>query len=230
LSAVSAFLGGTLMAFTEPQVRGKLVVGFIANAVLFAALLAGLWFGLGLIEIDGGSWLGDLLSVVLRVLVVGIALLWAPVIFMVLADLVMPAVETPVFEAARAAAGAAPLTGEISTAASVGLEIKRLGRFAGASLAALLLNLLPGIGTVLYLAVQFGLTARELGWDLLGAHMEGHGLDYRAQVEFVAQNRAAVFAVGTVATVLVLIPVAQLVFVTSNYAGAGAVSARIDRR
>jgi len=67
-----------------------------------------------------------------------------------------------------------------------------------------------------------------MGWDLLSHHFELHDLDYGEQKAWVRENRVMVLTLGGAATALCAIPVLQLLFITTNVAGAGVLSARLD--
>ena len=157
------------------------------------------------------------------------ALFLAPVLFHVVASILLPAFHGPVFlEARRSAGGPASAGAEQRLVAVLAVELRRLARLIVLSLLLLLLNLVPVIGSVAYLVAQFLLAARTLGWDLLSYHFELHGLDYEQQKAFLRRERGMVLALGGVATLLCLIPIAQIVFLTTNVAGAGVLSAWMD--
>ncbi len=228
--AVAALARGTALALTDRTLRGKVLVALLVNAVAFLVLLAGIYFGVqALTDFGGDGWLAELVRAVVRVVVYVVVLLWTPVLFVTLAGIFLPMFQTPVFRAARAAAGAPPLTGELGAGASVALEVRRLVRFVGLSALLLLVNLLPGVGTALYMVLQLGLTAHELAWDLMAPHLEGHGLGYHEQRRWLSSNTLGTLALGAAATLLLMVPVAQLLFITTNYAGAGLLSAQLDQ-
>lgn len=227
--AVAGLVRGTALALTNGELRSKVLVALLVNAVAFLALLVGIYFGVNaLTDFGGDSWLAEVLRTAVRVVAYVATLLWTPVLFVTLAGIFLPMFQTPVFRAARATQGAPPLTGELGVGSSVSLEVRRLVRFLALSVALLFVNLLPGVGTVLYMVLQFGLTAHEMAWDLMAPHMEGHSLGYGDQRRWLSSNALGTLALGAAATLLVMVPVAQLVFITTNYAGAGILSAQLD--
>ncbi len=229
--AVAGLLRGTTLALTDKALRGKVLVALVVNAVAFLALLAGIYFGVQAVtDFGGDGWFVEVVRTVVRVVVYVVVLLWTPVIFVTLASIFLPMFQTPVFRAARATRGAPPLAGELGVGASVSLEVRRLVRFLVLSVLLLFVNLLPGVGTVLYMVLQFGLTAHEMAWDLMAPHLEGHSLGYGAQRRWLRSNTLGTLALGGVATLLLMVPVAQLLFITTNYAGAGVISAELDAK
>ena len=242
--AFAALRSGLALSFGDPHMRRRIAVSVLVNGVAFAMLLAGMFWAAS----QGGAWAFDGAEVVdptwyesawyamrdgLRwvlwlVLVLG-ALLYAPVLFALLASVVLPPFHGPVFAAARAHSGGPRVEAKpVSMGTSLLYDVKRLLRFIGLSLLLLPLNLLPVIGSVAYLVAQFLLSARTLGWDLLSHHFELHGLSLEAQQEWVGRHRALVFGLGAGATLLAMIPLAQVVFITTNVAGAGVLSAWLD--
>ena len=111
---------------------------------------------------------------------------------------------------------------------SVVYDLKRLVRFLTLSVLLLLLHLIPVVGSILYVIAQFYLAAWTLGWDLLSHHFELHGLDLHGQGRWVREHRALVLAFGSGAALLAMVPLAQLVFISTNVASAGVLSAWLD--
>jgi uncharacterized protein involved in cysteine biosynthesis len=230
----------------HPVVRRRIAFGLVLNAVTFGLMMWGLLSGAfwlvdtmvaaGPEGADLGFWAslwsGVITSVgwLLRVAAVVGCLVIGPVLFNLGASLVMPIFYGRIFSVARSASGAAE-EAEFDTAAVariVAVEVRRIVRFVLLSLLALLLNLVPVVGSAAYMVVQFTLSASALGWDLLSHHFELHNLSYEEQKAWVKANRSLVLTLGGVATALCAIPIVQLVFITTNVAGAGVLSARLD--
>jgi uncharacterized protein involved in cysteine biosynthesis len=246
-AAVAALVEGIRLGLGTPRLRRRLLGSFVVNALGFFLLAAAMvWGAFALVDwlvsspepadpgwlMSAWIWVRSAVGVALRIAaVVGTAVI-APVLYNLVGSLLFPLFSGPVFNAAREAArGPAVLgapDGFVATAKVVAVETRRLGRFAGVSLALLPLNLVPGVGSAAYLVAQFLLSARTLGWDLLSYHFELHGLSFDEQQRWIAGNRALVLTLGGAATLLCLVPVVQLVFVTTNVAGAGVLSAWLD--
>lgn len=242
--AISALFQGVEMGLSEPSLRRKLVVSLLVNLVAFSLLLWGLLSGaFGLVDwmlpdaaadADGfwssvWAWTTDILGWVLKAAAVLGSLFLAPVLFNVVASVLLPAFHGPVYAEARRLAGGPEISRRgPGLATTVSIELRRLVRLIVFSLLLLPLNFVPVIGSAAYLVGQFTLSARTLGWDLLSYHFELHGLTYQEQQAFVRQHRSLVFALGGVATLLCTVPVIQIFFLTTNVAGAGIVSARMD--
>ncbi|MEZ4264861.1 MAG: EI24 domain-containing protein [Myxococcota bacterium] len=242
-----ALLEGFRLGLGTPRLRRRLLGSFAVNALgflLLAALM--LWGAFALVDwlvsspepADPGwlmatwLWIRGALGVALRIAaVLGTAVI-APVLYNLVSSLLFPLFSGPVFNAARDAAHGPPVLGApdgfVATAKVIAVETRRLGRFAGYSLALLPLNLVPGLGSAAYVALQFLLSARTLGWDLLSYHFELHGLTFDEQKRWISSHHLLVLTLGGVATLLCIVPVVQLVFVTTNVAGAGVLSAWLD--
>lgn len=242
--ALRALLAGFRLSVQNPTVRRRIAAGLLLNSVVFALMIWGL--------ITGGFWLidalvalapegeglwnqilgGALTSVgwLLRVAAVVGSLFAAPVLFNLGASLMMPIFYGRIFTTARAEVGREEDTGFDAAALAriVAVELRRIVRFLLLSAAALTLNLIPVVGSVLYIGVQFLLASSAMGWDLLSHHFELHDLDYRQQKEWIRANRVLVLTLGAGATALCSIPVLQLLFITTNVAGAGVLSAQLD--
>ncbi|MGB0589435.1 MAG: EI24 domain-containing protein [Myxococcota bacterium] len=242
--AFAALRHGIVLSLGDPRMRRRIVVSILVNGVVFAMLLASLswvasqgvaWAFDGA-EVADPTWYesawyaarGGLRWVLWFVLGLGV-LLYAPVLFVLLASVVLPPFHGPVFAAARTHSGGPSVEATpVSMGSSLLYDLKRLVRFVGLSLLLLPLNLLPVIGSVAYLVAQFLLSARTLGWDLLSHHFELHGMGLEAQEEWVGKRRALVFGLGAGATLLAMLPLVQIVFITTNVAGAGVLSAWLD--
>jgi uncharacterized protein involved in cysteine biosynthesis len=75
-----------------------------------------------------------------------------------------------------------------------------------------------------------GSSQASYGWDLVGYHFETQNVTYADQKRWLRKHRLAVVTLGLAAILLCLIPVAQLLFVNTNTAAAGAFSAHFGRR
>jgi uncharacterized protein involved in cysteine biosynthesis len=219
-------------------------MGLLLNSVVFGLMIWGLIAGsfwlvdvlVAMAPTGDGFWeqaLGGALTSVgwlLRVASVVGSLFAAPVLFNLGASLMMPIFYGRIFTIARAASGSGEDSGFDAAALAriVAVELRRIVRFLAFSAAALCLNLIPVVGSGIYIGVQFLLASSAMGWDLLSHHFELHDLDYAQQKAWIRSNRALVLTLGAGATMLCAIPVLQLLFITTNVAGAGVLSARLD--
>ncbi|MGM0575642.1 MAG: EI24 domain-containing protein [Myxococcota bacterium] len=246
--AVWGLLAGLRLCLGDLRMRRKVAASLAVNAVAFLLFVAALlWGAFSLVDAlvggpppppDAGwieatwGWLREGLGWLLRVALVVGTMLVAPPLFNLVASILLPVFHGPVWEAARRRAGGPSLAhapgGFRVTAGVVATEVRRLVRFLGLTLLILPLNLVPGVGSVVYLAAQLLLAAHALGWDLLSYHFELHGLSYAEQKRWLRGQRSMVLAMGGVGTLLCTVPVAQLLFVTTNVAGGGLVSAWLD--
>jgi uncharacterized protein involved in cysteine biosynthesis len=236
VDAVSALISGMRLCLADPVVRGRVQRAFFINAIAFVALLAGLIYAAvalteGLVAGDGAAatlgWLA-------RVLVaVGLVVL-APALFNALAGVCLPLVEDGLFRAARERAGGPPVeersAGVRGALRDTAADVGRLVRLVLVALLLLPLNLVPGLGSLLYLAAQGLHGSWTLGQDLLEPHFALHGVPHPERRRAARASFSGVLTLGAFALLLSLVPVAQLFFVSSNVAGAGVLSARLDRR
>lgn len=233
VAGAKAVLDGIRLSFGRPDMRRKLTKAFLLNGIFFFLLLAlMIWGALALTAglVEGELWLAALGWIARVLLIVGIVAV-APGLYSLIGDIVLPVVHGRVFEAAREHAGGPPVDevgGVGKEIRTVGVDLRRLARFLGVSLVLLLANLIPVVGNLVYPVAQFLVTAHTMGWDLLAYHFELHDVRYDEQKRFLADHRTLVLAAGAAATVLTLLPVVQLVFITTNVAGAGVLSARLD--
>ncbi len=243
----AAVVAGIKVGLGEASLRGTIAVSLVVNAFLFALLVGGmLWYAFDTVEgwvaveqaVDPGwwdsfvGWIAGALGFALKLAAVLGTFLVAPVIFTTLASMVLPAFHGPVYLAARRFAGGEvpdSQTGALEALArTVGIEVRRLLSFLALSLCILPLNLIPILGSILYLAAQLYLTAMTLGWDLMSYHFELHDLDFAAQKRFAREHKGLRLGLGGVGALLCLIPLAQVLFITTNVVGAGLASAWLD--
>jgi uncharacterized protein involved in cysteine biosynthesis len=85
-------------------------------------------------------------------------------------------------------------------------SVIRLTRFAGLTIALLLLALIPGVGPIVAGPLQLYFTARALTWELLDPFFERGALRLRAQREFVAEHRLALLGFGLPLALLLAVP------------------------
>lgn len=238
---VACLAAGWRVGLHDPTVRRQVLKSLVANGVVFIVLFAALIWGVfaltsGLAG-DHPQWPGWLEWFVstagwlLRVaLIVGMFLVAPPVVVLLL-GIVIPMFMGPVFRAGRAHANGPDVdeaSGFTAEARSVAIDVRRLGRLLVFSLLILPLNLVPGVGQVAYVAAQAIIAAHTLGWDIVGRHFTMHGLGYAEQRALLRAHRLLVLSVGFAALAVLLLPLANVVFVTTNVAGAGILSARLD--
>lgn len=243
-AAFHALRAGITLCFSDPSLKRWLIAALVINSVAFTGLFYGSFLGIDAL-MDWGfqalapsetSWFGGAVAfladglrwVVYVCLVLG-ALVYAPVFMALIASLVLPPIYGPVFARARRCAGGSDdaLHGT-SVWRSVLTDLRRVFRFIALSAALLLLNVIPVFGSILYVVAQFYLGAKTLGWDLLAHHFELHGLPLDEQRRWVRSRPGLVLSFGAGATLLVMIPLFQVVFLTTNIASAGVLSAWLD--
>ena len=231
--AVASLFTGIRLTVKEGAVRKQVLKGTVLNALFFLLLFVGVLWGAWALTglLIGESWHTAVLGWLARLLVMGGVLFLSPVLYALIGEIVLPGPRGEIFRFARHWAGGPEVEeigGVIVEVKSVVLDLRRLGRLLLFSLLAMLLNVVPVVGSVAYFVIQALIAAHTMGWDLLGRHFELHGLSYGQQKEYLRRHRLLTIAVGGVATLLCLIPIAQLFFVTSNVAGAGILSAKLD--
>ena len=217
----------------EPGLRrgllASLVLSLLLAIVVFVGGLWGAFAGVDLI-LSGDGWVARVAGVALKVLLVGLFVLIAPVLYALGASAL-----DPVFlpRASRSGAGTAPeargVAGEVAvTARAAGWELRRLGRFVALSLPLALLALIPVVGLVA-LPLQLALSAHTLAWQCLSTRFEDQATAYRDQRACLRHHRLAVLAFGGVSLALLLIPLAQPWVLHGMHAGAGRLSRDVGR-
>ncbi|MEC9072397.1 MAG: EI24 domain-containing protein [Myxococcota bacterium] len=254
-TALAALLHGLKLSMKDGQLRGRIMVAILVNALLFGLLIYGIVmvsFGavdtLMAIDTSGFSGIGFLPDVVndwvlgvipavisaigglLKVVVGVVTLMASPLLFRLLAVSILPIYQEGVFLSARAhAGGGEPPNASPGLVRTIWIEIRRFSVFGVLSLLLLPLNLVPVIGTVVYGVAQGLLAAQTLGWDLLSHHFEIHGMSLEEQRTWVRTHRGVVLAFGGASLALCMVPVLQILFITTNVAGAGVLSAWIEQ-
>ncbi|RME75083.1 MAG: hypothetical protein D6776_03940 [Planctomycetota bacterium] len=232
--AAAAFLLGLRWSVTDPELRWRVAASLLVNTLLFAAFAAALLFGgwagaralLARMALpDWLAWLVPLFTLL------GLVLL-APALFQAIGSVALAPWRARIFARARVLAGA-PLRegpgGIVPIVRVAGTELRRLVRLLVIALALLPLHLVPGIGSAAYVALQGLASIHSLGWDLLSYHFELHDVPYAAQRELLRRNRAAVLAAGALMLGFGLLPLVQLWSLSAHAAGAGVLSAWLER-
>ena len=230
--ALAAPVRGFLTTMANPGLRKELGRALFVNCalafvVIVAVLAAGWAATAGLVQ-GGGPWIW--IGWLARLLGLLGLLLLAPVLFNGLASLVLPMVQERIFGVARRFAGGVPLTpGEGPSALSEAAgELRRFGRLLVIIVVPLPLLLVPFAGPLFYGLIQAVNGAWALGWDLLAMHFAQYGLSYEEQRRVLARNRLSVLGLGGVAGALGLVPLIQVLFLTTNIVGVGLLSASLD--
>lgn len=231
--AINCLVEGVRLTLKEGVVRKQVTKGIVLNGLFFLVLLIGVLWGAWALTglLIGDVWYAAVFGWLARICVMGGVLFLSPVLYALTGEIVLPGTRGKIFRFAREWAGGAEIEevgGVMVEVKSVAMDLRRLGRFVAFSLLAMLLNLVPVVGNVAYFVIQALIAAHTMGWDILGRHFELHGLSYQQQKAYLRSHRALTITIGGVATLLCLIPVAQFFFVTSNVAGAGVLSAKLD--
>ncbi|MHC4390533.1 MAG: EI24 domain-containing protein [Planctomycetota bacterium] len=231
VASAACLIEGAGLTLRDRGLRRLFLVTLVFNVLVFCLVVAGL--------IAGSAWATEVLIPerlsairwVIRAAVLVGAFFIAPLLFQIAANIVLLALRERIFAAARVLSGGERfcVDGVVGpTARIIATEIRRLVRVIVLSLLILPLNLIPIAGSIVYLVIQLVIASHALAWDLLSFDFEGRDLTYAQQKQRLARNRLSVLAFGSAALGLCLIPFAQLVFLTTNVAGAGVLSARID--
>lgn len=229
--ALQSLPQGIALIGKDASLRGLVIKGSLLAGVAFALFVAGSLWGVWTLTAGiGGSGAGSVLVWVARVASLFAMLLLAPVIFAMSSGIVMPFFRSRIFARARALSGAPAIDdlsmfGEVK---AIAVEVRRLVRLLCFVVLLLPLHLIPGFGSLVYAFAALLLAGNSYGWDLLGYHFEIHKVPYAEQKAWLRDNRFAVLALGLAATLLCLIPIAQIVFINSNSAAAGVLSAQLQ--
>ncbi|MES0489997.1 MAG: EI24 domain-containing protein [Leptospirales bacterium] len=146
-----------------------------------------------------------------------------PLFIAVCSTLITPLFRTYLFDATmHIHEGVTPAS--IPFADSLKYALKSIGTTLRISIMYLLLtivisflNFVPGLGIVL----QFILTAYYIGWEFILPYFEEKQMLYSEQSKFCRKNFRAIFGFGTLAYILILIPLLSGIFLTTHTIGGG---------
>ncbi len=213
---------GARLLVGRPALWPWVLIPFLLNVAVFGLILwAGLHFGSGWIEgiFTGGFW-WDLLRWVVQVLFwltlfIIVIFLFVPVgslVALPFNDLLSEKVEVLLTGTSGAESfSLRSLTRGIKV--GVGASI-RMALLMGVLLVpVLLLNLLPGIGTLLSGAVAAIITIRYLSLEYTSYSMDRRYWDWARRKAFLRRNRARSLGMGTMAWLLMMIPVVNALFI-----------------
>lgn len=213
MAGLSAAWEGLRLSSRSAELRRTYVQLVMVLLLVATALdVGGIWGVLHLLPIDDdASWWVAVALWVARVIGIVVVLLAAPLLSLLLVNLVFPFLGERVFLAAMRVV--APARAE-QLAASPGLPLPtamlvivlRLLLFLGLSLVALVVSVLPVVGQVLGPVLQGYLSARGLAWELLDPYLDKLQLGFGQQRAFVAAHRPALVGFGAPLTVLMAIP------------------------
>ncbi len=213
MAGFSAAWAGMRLSTHSPELRRTYlqmvaVLFVVATALDVAGILAVLHFT----PIDGGtSWWALVLLWVARVIGFVVVLLAAPLISLAVINLVFPFLGERVFLAAMRvmnparAEQLAAMPG-LALPTSILVALLRLSLFAGLSVGAFVLSLVPVVGQVLGPVAQGFIGARGLAWELLDPYLDKLQLGFAEQRAFVATHRSALVGFGLPLAVVMAIP------------------------
>lgn len=213
MAGLTAAWEGLRLSSRSAELRRTYVQLVMVLLLVATALdVGGIWAVLHLLPIgEDASWWVAIALWVARVIGIVVVLLAAPLLSLLLVNLVFPFLGERVFLAAMRVV--APARAE-QLAASPGLPLPtamlvivlRLLLFLSLSLVALVVSVLPVVGQVLGPVLQGYLSARGLAWELLDPYLDKLQLGFGQQRAFVAAHRPALVGFGAPLTVLMAIP------------------------
>lgn len=226
-----ALIEGFFLFFRHKKLRRTLYGYLLLQGSAFIALLSSLlwliWtFTTGNPE---SSTFGHILGQGLRYALILVAFIASPVFFTLLQSILAPLYKSRIFEKSKNLLAPELTFQGIALKESISLESRRLFRFAFWSILFLVFWLIPGIGQGLYIILETALAAYTLGWDLMGYHMEAHGLNYKEQRQYSKRYFLLLLSTGLTALVLLLIPFLNFFFITTNTIGMAKLSIQLDQ-
>lgn len=235
-AGLSAALAGLRVSTSSTEVRRTYVQLVLVLFLLATALdVGGIWAVLHFTPIDDDTRWWALIGLwVARIVGIVGVLLVAPLVSLIVVNLVFPFLGERVFLAALRVLSPARAD---QLAASPGLPLStatvaavlRLGLFVGLSLLAFLVSLVPVVGQGLGPVLQGYLSARGLAWELLDPYLDKLQLGFGQQRAFVAAHRPVLVGFGLPLTVLMAVPlVGPLLFGLAQGAAAQLVVAVIE--
>jgi len=197
VGGVSAAFRGLSIAMASPEIRRtyvQLVLAILAMTVLLD--VAGFWAIVALIP-EGDSVAGTIALLLLKIAAGAILLLAAPLLAVLIANIVFPMLNERVFLAGLRAVDAEHTENleqseGLPVARAVGYSLVRLAQFVGLSAIAFLLSLIPVVGPVLGPVLQVLVTTRMLGWELLDPYFDKRRMTLTEQRAYVRANAAPI--------------------------------------
>lgn len=214
MAGLSLARRGVSKAWASPEVR-RTYLHLILVLVAVASLLdiVGIWSVVALTRTAGDApWWQIVAMVLLRIAGIGIVLLVAPIVAMVVVNLVFPMLSDRVFfagmrevaplrAAALAAAPGLPLMRTVMNATL------RLLAFVGLSLLLFSLSLVPVVGSVAGPALQAWRSALMLSWELLDPYFDRLGLDRPGQRALLRKHQSTLLGFSLPFVFVMAIPI-----------------------
>ncbi len=195
---LGAALRGLSSTMSNPEVwsaYARLVAALlVTTVVLGGAMTYGWWKVTGMLPDD--SWLSSL-GIVLFVVGAIIVALAAPLLALMVVNEAFPFFAEAVFFAgmrhiAPDRARALEAMSGLSMAASIKVAIAVLVKFLSLTILALLISLIPVVGTIAGPVFQLWITAKTLGWELLDPFFDKMEMRYGPQRDYVDQHSKAI--------------------------------------
>jgi uncharacterized protein involved in cysteine biosynthesis len=197
VGGVSAAFRGLSVAMASPEIRRtylQLVLAIFALTLLLDA--AGIWAIVALVP-EGAGVAETIALMLLKIAAGAILLLAAPLLAVLVANIVFPMLNERVFLAglrvvdAERAESLAQSDG-LPVTRAIGYSLIRLAQFVGLSAVAFLLSLIPVAGPILGPVLQVLVTSRMLGWELLDPYFDKRRMTLSEQRAYIRANAAPV--------------------------------------
>jgi uncharacterized protein involved in cysteine biosynthesis len=176
---------------------------------------------------EEGGFVKELGLWVLRVVGIVVVLFAAPLIAITLCNLLFPVFSERPFMAGlraldRPRAEALEARPGLSLAETIINSIRRFVVFLFITAGCFLLGLVPIVGAFLAPPIQFFLTARTLGWEMLDPYFDRCGLNWAEQKRVVKAKAPEILGLGVVCAPLLAIPLVGPLFFGLLQAGTAA--------
>lgn len=216
---LTAAVRGGRAALGNPDVRRAYLRFTLALLAMTLLVGGGLVWGVWALT-EASAEAGDLATVglwFLRVAGILIALLAAPVLALFAVDIFFPLLAELVFFAGLR--GLAPRRAEELQAmpgqplvASVRASVALFVYFLTLTVVAFLVGFVPVVGPVLGPVLQAWITAKVLGWELMGPYFDKRRMGFRAQRAYVKERGMAFWGFGLGCSLLLAIPLIGAMF------------------
>ncbi len=178
--------------------------------------------------IDWGGWL-------LKIALILISILIFPILLTICSAIIDPIFRGLLYSKVRELEGCPEeklSTSEqiIRALKSIVNEIKKLLLYLVIFLLLLPLNLIPLIGSVCYLVLQFLVTSVLIGWEYLTPYLDEKKLSFSEQHSYVKKNKGMIMGFGIPGAMLLLIPVVQAFFLSTHTVGGALLSVEIEKK
>lgn len=193
-----------------------------------------IWTNLELNSSSFNHYYSSILTCFLNFFATILILILFPFILTICSSLITPIFRSFLYSKTKELAGSVEIQYNITETLqyifkTIFIEIRKVLLYLFFSILLFLLNLVPIIGNIAYLVLQFLLTALFVGWESLSPWFEEKMMSFKEQYGFIKQNRSVFMGFGIPAALLLLIPLVQAFFLLTHTIGGALLSIELEK-